>query len=64
MKYTIQAKNKNNADLDWTIAGLTKNKAIKTAKYEAGNNPDLNIFIVFPDGYLNADGHSPLGKAW
>jgi hypothetical protein len=64
--YTIQAKKKlgSNAELEWAIPGLSEEKAIKVAKSEVINNPDLNIFIVFSSGYLNSDGHSPVGKAW
>ncbi|MFA5016275.1 MAG: hypothetical protein WC504_01925 [Methylobacter sp.] len=61
-KYTIQAK--KNAIEEWEISGLSEKQATKQAKEEAEANPDLQIFVVFSGGYLNVDGHSPVGKAW
>lgn len=62
-KYTIIANNKN-AYEEWVIPGLTEKQAYKQAHEQAKSNPHLQIFVVFSDGYLNADGHSPVGKAW
>lgn len=61
-KYTIQAK--KNAIEEWAISGLSEIAATKQAQEEAEANPDLQIFVVFSDGYLNVDGHSPVGKKW
>ena len=63
IKYTIQANNKNAIE-EWAIHGLSEKQAIKQAQEESEANPDLQIFVVFADGYLNTDGHNPVGKAW
>jgi hypothetical protein len=63
IKYTVQAFD-NNANIEWEINNLSIKEAEKTALEESKANPELNIFVVFADGYLNIDGHSPVGKKW
>ena len=62
IKYTIKAL-KNGLE-EFEIIGLSEKEAEKEAFAEATANPDLQIFVVFADGYLNTDGHNPVGKAW
>ena len=62
MKYTIKAL-KNGIE-EFEVSGLSKKQAEKEAVAEAAANPNLQIFVVFADGYLNTDGHRPVGIAW
>jgi hypothetical protein len=62
IKYTVQAF--DNANIEWEINNLPLEEAEKTAAAEAKANPHLDVFVVFSDGYLNIDGHSPVGKKW
>lgn len=39
-------------------------EAEKYADELAADYPEFNVFIAFGDGYLNRDGHSPVGKKW
>ena len=61
-KYTIKAL--KNGFEEFEIASLSEKEATTEAVAEAAANPKLNIFVVFSGGYLNSDGHSPVGKAW
>jgi hypothetical protein len=63
-RYTIKALKKANAIVEWEISHLSEKEAATEAVAEAAANPELNIFVVFADGYLNIDGHSPVGKKW
>lgn len=62
IKYTVKAL--KNGFEEFEIAGLSQKEAIAEATAEAVANTDLQIFVVFADGYLNTDGHNPVGKAW
>jgi hypothetical protein len=61
-RYTIKAL--KNATVVWEMDSLSEKEAATEAVAEAAENQDLQIFVVSSGGYLNSDGHSPVGQAW
>lgn len=64
MKYCVFLQN-DNAVTEWEMRDLSQKEAEKEA-FEAARvlNDGEQIFVICDGGYLNQDGHSPVGKAW
>lgn len=64
MRYCVFLQN-DNAVTEWEMRDLSQKDAEKEA-FEAARvlNDGEQIFVICDGGYLNQDGHSPVGKAW
>ena len=63
MDYTVYTVDENAESCPQHTTTNTA-KAEKYADELAKDYPEINVFITYPGGYLNRDGHGPTGKAW
>lgn len=68
MEYTVYKIKADDIDREWEIPGLNESGAAEEAASRADGNGQVFVeFFRASDGqvgYLNRDGHGPVGRAW